>query len=106
MPHQDLITQLEGYKLKDRFVLDDWEDREVEESSEVVIAQMRQEVLRFADFLIQQLQANVPDLQQKVQQFFNDWDNENFTQDETEFIVEVEYEAMRIAGVKIDDLLI
>jgi hypothetical protein len=106
MPHQDRIAQLEAYKLKDRFVLDDWEDREVEEPSKAVIAQMRQEVLRFADFLIQQLQANVPDLQAKVEGFFSDWDNENFTQDQTEFIVEVEYEAMRIAGLKPDDVLI
>jgi hypothetical protein len=106
MPNQDRIAQLEAYKLKDRFIIDDWEDREAVPTSRATITHMRQEVLRFADFLIQQLQANVPDLQQQVQQFFNDWDNEDFTQDETEFIVEVEYEAMRIAGVKIDDLLI
>jgi hypothetical protein len=106
MPHQERIAQLEAYKLKDRFIIDDWEDREAVPTSWASITQMRVEVLRFADFLIQQLQADVPDLQQQVQQFFNDWDNEDFTQDETEFIVEVEYEAMRIAGVKIDDLLI
>ena len=45
-------------------------------------------------------------IQEQTQQFFKDWDNEEFTDDETEFIVEVEYEAMRIAGVKADDLLI
>ena len=45
-------------------------------------------------------------IQEQTQQFFKDWDNEEFTEDETEFIVEVEYEAMRIAGVKADDLLI
>ena len=67
---------------------------------------MRQEVLLFTDFLIRQLQANVPDLQAKMGLSFMDWDNKDFTQDETEFIVEVEYEAMRIAGLKIDDLLI
>jgi hypothetical protein len=106
MPYQDRIAQLEAYKLKDRFELSDWEDREVEESSEIVIDKMRSEVLRFTDFLIQQLQANVPDLQNKTELFFKDWDNEEFSQDETEFIVEVEYEAMRIAGIKIDDLLI
>ena len=106
MLHQDRITQLEAYKLKDQFELSDWEDREVEESPAVVIDKMRKEVVRFANFLIANLSANVPDLQGQVQQFFNDWDNEDFTQDETEFIVEVEYEAMRIAGLKIDDLLI
>lgn len=106
MPRQDCITQLEAYKLKGQFELSDWEDRKVEESPAVVIDKMRKEVVRFANFLIANLSANVPDLQGQVQQFFNDWDNEDFTQDETEFIVEVEYEAMRIAGLKIDDLLI
>lgn len=67
---------------------------------------MRQEVLRFTDILIRQLQANAPDLQAKMELFFKDWDIEDFTQDETEFIVEVEYKAMRIAGFKIDNLLI
>lgn len=106
MPNQDLISLLEAYKLKDRFVLDEWEDREVEESSEAVIDKMRKEVLRFTDFLIEKLSVNEPNLQSQVEEFFADWDNEDFTQDETEFIVEVEYEAMRIAGLKIDDLLI
>lgn len=106
MPHQDRIAQLEAYKLKDRFGLAAWEDREVTPSSRARIAHMKTEVLRFTDFLIQQLQANVPDLQAKTEAFFKEWDNEIFTQDETEFIVEVEYEAMRIAGLKADDLLI
>lgn len=106
MPNQDLISLLEAYKLKDRFVLDEWEDREVEESSEAVIDKMRKEVLRFTDFLIEKLSVNEPNLQSQVEEFFADWDNEDFTQDETEFIVEVEYEAMRIAGLKIDNLLI
>ncbi len=106
MPNQERIEQLEAFKIKERFILDHWEDREVESSSERIIEQMRTEVLRFADFLINQLRAEVPNLQELVQTFFTEWDNENFTQDETEFIVEVEYEAMRIAGVKIDDLLI
>ncbi|TAG23232.1 MAG: hypothetical protein EAZ32_16020 [Cytophagia bacterium] len=106
MTNQERIAQLEAYKIKDRFTLPDWEDREVEQSSKAKIAQMKKEVLRFTNFLMQQLTANVADLQTQAQQFFNDWDNEEFTQDETEFIVEVEYEAMRIAGIKIDDLLI
>lgn len=63
-------------------------------------------MLRFTDILIRQLQANAPDLQAKMELFFKDWDIEDFTQDETEFIVEVEYKAMRIAGFKIDNLLI
>jgi hypothetical protein len=56
--------------------------------------------------LIRHLPTNVPDLQAKTELFFKDWDNKDFTQDETEFIVEIEYAAMQIVGLKIDDLLI
>lgn len=104
--NQEKITQLEEYKLKDRFILADWEDREVEPSSEEAIARMKKEVERFTDFLIFCFHKNIENLQNEVQIFFTDWDNEEFTQEETEFIVEVEYEAMRICKIKIDDLLI
>ena len=50
MPHQDRIAQLEAYKLKDRFGLAAWEDREVTPSSRASIAHMKTEVLRFTDF--------------------------------------------------------
>lgn len=106
MLHRDLIAQLEEYKRKERFMLDDWEDREVEPSDESVIEQMRQEVVRFVDFLIDRLAANTANLHGQVETYFKEWDNENFNHDETEFIVETEYEAMRIAGLKIDDLLL
>ena len=106
MSNQERIAELETYKTKDLFTLSDWEDREMAQPSKAKIGQMKKEVLRFADFLIQQLTANVLDLQAQAQQFFDDWDNEDFTQDETEFIVEVEFEAMRMAGLKIDDLMI
>ena len=106
MSNQERIAELETYKTKDLFALSDWEDREMAQPPKAKIGQMKKEVLRFADFLIQQLTANVPDLQAQTQQFFDDWDNEDFTQDETEFIVEVEFEAMRMAGLKIDDLII
>jgi hypothetical protein len=56
--------------------------------------------------LIDKLNTNADNLQAQVQTFFTDWDNEEFTQEETEFIVDVEYEAMKIAGIKADDLLI
>ena len=106
MENQERIAQLEAYKLKPRFILDHWEDREVESSSDDMIDLMHKEVARFTNFLIERLTANTTNLQAEVQTFFNDWDNEDFTNEETEFIVEVEYEAMRIAGIKIDDLLI
>lgn len=106
MPNQDLIAQLEEFKQKERFILDHWEDREVEPSDETVIEQMRNEVLQFADFLISLLLSNAKDLHAQVEMYFKEWNNENFNHDETEFIVETEYEAMRIVGLKIDDLLL
>jgi hypothetical protein len=106
MPNQEKIALLEAYKCKDRFILDDWEDRAVESSTQATIDRMKKEVNRFTDFLIDKLNTNADNLQAQVQTFFTDWDNEEFTQEETEFIVDVEYEAMKIAGIKADDLLI
>ena len=106
MSNQERIEQLEAYKLKERFILDDWEDREIEMPIPEIVQLMRLEVLKFADFLINQLKANVSNLQTQTQLYFNAWDNEFYDQDQTEFIVEVEYEAMRIAGVNGDKMMI
>jgi hypothetical protein len=106
MSNQERIEQLEAYKLKERFILDDWEDREIEMPIPEIVQLMRLDVLKFADFLISQLKANVSNLQTQTQLYFNAWDNEFYDQDQTEFIVEVEYEAMRIAGVNGDKMVI
>jgi hypothetical protein len=106
MTNQERIAQLKAYKLKEKFLLDDLEEYEVAPPPTESVVRMRKEVDRFTDFLIKRLVKNVDNIQEQTQQFFKDWDNEEFTEDETEFIVEVEYEAMRIAGVKADDLLI
>ena len=106
MSNQERIEQLEAYKLKERFILDDWEDREVEMPIPEIVQLMRLEVLKFTNFLISQLKANVSNLQTQTQLYFNAWDNEFYDQDQTEFIVEVEYEAMRIAGVNGDKMMI
>ena len=106
MSNQEKIEHLEVYKLKERFILDDWEDRELVPSSSSTVERMHKEVERFADFLIRQLAANVSNIQTQVQLYFNEWDNEYFSQDETEYIVEIEYEAMRIVGLNIDKLMI
>ncbi len=106
MSNQERIEQLEAYKIKERFILDDWEDREIESPSDEIVTLMRAEVLKFTDFLIAQLAKNVSNFQTQVQLYFNAWDNEDFDHDQTEFIVEVEYEAMRIAGLKIEQLTI
>lgn len=106
MSNQERIEQLEAYKLKERFTLDDWEDREVEMPIPEIVELMRLEVIKFTNFLITQLKANVSNLQTQTQLYFNAWDNEFYDQDQTEFIVEVEYEAMRIAGVDGDKMMI
>ncbi len=106
MSNQERIEQLEAYKLKERFILDDWEDREVEMPIPEIVELMRLEVIKFTNFLISQLKANVSNLQTQTQLYFNAWDNEFYDQDQTEFIVEVEYEAMRIAGVDGDKMMI
>ncbi|AFK03604.1 hypothetical protein Emtol_2468 [Emticicia oligotrophica DSM 17448] len=106
MSNQERIELLEVFKLKERFQQDEWEDREYEMPSAEIIALMEQEVIRFTDFLISQLQAEVENIQTKTQLYFNAWDNEIFDQEQTEFIVEMEYEAMSIAGVNGDRLMI
>ncbi|MER0438443.1 hypothetical protein [Emticicia sp. W12TSBA100-4] len=106
MSKEERIEQLEAYKLKERFTLDDWEDREVEMPIPEIVELMRLEVIKFTNFLISQLKANVSNLQTQTQLYFNAWDNEFYDQDQTEFIVEVEYEAMRIAGVDGDKMMI
>ena len=106
LKNHERIAQLEACKQKEYFILDHWEDREVAQSSEVVVGLMRKEVKRFIDFLIERITADSTNLQAEAQAYFDEWDNEDFNQDETEFIVEVEFEAMRIAGINIDHLLI
>jgi hypothetical protein len=106
MTNQERIAQLKAYKLKEKFLIDDIEEYETVPPPTESVVRMRKEVDRFTDFLIKRLVKNVDNIQEQTQQFFKDWDNEEFTEDETEFIVEVEYEAMRIAGVKADNLLI
>jgi hypothetical protein len=106
MSKEERIEQLEAYKLKERFTIDDWEDREVEMPIPEIVELMRLEVIKFANFLISQLKADVSNLQTQTQLYFNAWDNEFYDQDQTEFIVEVEYEAMRIAGVDGDKMMI
>lgn len=106
MSNQERIEQLEAYKLKERFTLDDWEDREVEMPIPEIVMLMKLEVIKFADFLIGHLAKETTNLQTQTQLYFNAWDNEFYDQDQTEFIVEVEYEAMRIAGVDGDKMMI
>lgn len=106
MIKSERITLLEEFKTKDWFKLSQWEDRDLDCPSKDVIKKMGVEVRNFANFLIGHLNANTQNLKSQTEQFFKDWDTEEYNQDEVEFMVEVEYEAMRFAGLDVDELII
>ncbi|MCP9770579.1 hypothetical protein EGI22_21945 [Lacihabitans sp. LS3-19] len=106
MTKLERLTLLEEFKTKDWFILDEWEDRELTYPGEDVVKEMKEEVLYFTNFLMVHLDKNTPDLKDQTEQFFKDWNNEDFDQDQSEFIIEVEYEAMRLAGLDVDELMI
>ncbi len=106
MTNQERIALLEEFKQKERFILDEWEDREVAWPGDDVVEQMKLEVLDFTNFLIIQLKKEDNNLQNAAQNYFKDWDTEYFENEEIEFIVEVEFEAMRHAGLNIEELII
>ena len=106
MTKAEQIAHLEEFKLKDWFNLTEWEDRDLPWPGDDVVEQMRLEVLDFSNFLIVHLSKENVNIQAEAQKYFTDWDTEYFENDEIEFIVEIEYEAMRIAGLNIDALII
>ncbi len=106
MTNQERIALLEEYKLKERFILDEWEDREAPWPGDDVVEQMKLEVLDFANFLIFHLKKEEENIQHAAQNYFKEWDTEYFENEEIEFIVEIEFEAMRHAGLNIEELII
>jgi hypothetical protein len=103
---EERIALLEEFKTKDWFILDEWEDREQPWPGDDVVEQMKLEVLDFTNFLIIHLKKEGINLQAEAQKYFKDWDTEYFKNEEVEFIVEIEYEAMRHAGLNIEALYI
>ena len=67
---------------------------------------MKLEVLDFANFLIFHLKKEGENIQHAAQNYFKEWDTEYFENEEIEFIVEIEFEAMRHAGLNIEELII
>jgi hypothetical protein len=106
MTKLERLTKLEEFKNKEWFILDEWEDRELEYPGDETVKAMNEEVWYFTNFLMVQIDKNATDLTEQTEQFFQDWNNEDFNQDETEFMIEVEYEAMRLAGLDVDELMI
>jgi hypothetical protein len=106
LSNKEKIELLEDFKKKTWFSKDAFKDRDMDWPGDHVVEEMRLDVLDFTNFLIHKLNADTADLQSASQAYFDAWENAFFTQDETEFLVEIEYEAMRIAGLNIDKLII
>lgn len=106
MTKLERLTLLEEFKTKDWFSLDEWEDKQLSFPGEEVVLEMKEEVLYFTNFLMILIDKDTPDLKPQTEQFFKDWNNEDINQDHSEFIIEVEYVAMRLAGLDVDELMI
>jgi hypothetical protein len=105
----DLINQLKAYKSRDNFPIDDWEKRGLISSDDDVRQGMNLAVNEFADFLITQVSSGITepaDLQDKVQEYFDERDNDDFDTEEREYIVDVQCELAQLVGVNCRDLLI
>jgi hypothetical protein len=106
---KDLIDQLEAYKSRDNFPIGDWGNRGLMPSDDDVRQGMNVAVSEFAEFLITQLSGGVTepaDLQEKVQEYFDERDNDDFDTEEREYIVDVQCELAQLVGVNCGDLLI
>jgi len=104
-----LIDQLKAYKSRDNFPVDDWEKRGLMPSDDDVRQGMNLAVSEFAEFLISQLSGGITEpteLQEKVQEYFNERDNDDFDTEEREYIVDVQCELAQLVGVNCGDLLI
>ena len=88
MTNLERIALLEDFKLRNWFILDEWEDRELPWPGDDVVEQMHLEVLDFSNFLIVHLKKEEINLQIEAQKYFDKWDVEYFEQDEIEFIIE------------------
>ena len=106
MSTDEKIALLQEFKTVKWFDAEHWDDREIEISEELIVRGMYIEVKAFIHFLMHELREEATNLENKIEAYFKEWDNELYNQDETEFIVDVCYKAMQIAGIKIDDLLI
>ena len=105
----DLIDQLKAYKSRDNFLIDDWEKRGLMPSDDDVRQGMNLAVSEFTEFLITQLSGGITEpaeLQEKVQEYFDERDNDDFDTEEREYIVDVQCEIAQLIGVNCGDLLI
>ncbi|MFD2717870.1 DUF4844 domain-containing protein [Hymenobacter monticola] len=105
----DIISQIEAYKTRDNFPIEDWETRGLMPSDDDIRKGMNLAVTEFADFLIAQISNDITepaDLQEKVQDYFDERDNYDFDTEEREYIVDVQCELAKLVNVNCSDLLI
>lgn len=98
---QDLISKLEAYKSRDNFPVAGWDSRSLMPSDDDVRSGINSAVSEFADFLAAQLSAGVTAqtaLQEKVQKYFDERDNDDFDTEEREYSVDVQCELAQVVG--------
>lgn len=103
-----IITQLEARKEQDNFPLEGWEARGLNPSPEDIRKGMNLAISEFVDFLIAQLTASLSkeDLQERVQEYFDEMDIYDFDTEEREWIVDVQCALAHLAGVDCDNLVV
>ena len=104
-----LISQLEDYKKRDNFPLKEWEKRGLHPSDEDVRQSMNLTVAAFADFLIDKISDRITEpaeLQQEIQNYFDEHDNDDFDTEEREYIGDVQCKLIQLVGVDCSSLFI
>lgn len=105
----DFISQIEAYKSRDNFPIEEWNNRGLMPSDDDVRQGMNLVVTEFADFLITHISEGITeptDLREKVQEYFDERDNYDFDTEEREYIVDVQCKLAQLVGVNCSDLLI
>ena len=103
---KNILDQLEAFKSKDKFPIENWDGRGLIPSPDDVREKMNKEVNDFILFIQNQLKNNPTDLTNNIQTYIDDWDSFDFDTEETEYIVDVMCEVMRMVDVDCNDLLI
>ncbi len=104
-----LIYQLRAYKDHDNFPIADWEKRGLYTSDEAVRQGMNLAVAEFADFLIDKIYTGVTEpaeLQEVIQHYFDEHNNDDFDTEEREYIGDVQCKLIHLVGVDCSSLFI
>lgn len=103
---KDVIKQLQQFKLKDKFPIEDWDNRGLIPSPVDVRDKMNQEINKFIDFVVNRLKNDSVSMTDEIQTYLDEWDSYDFDTEETEYVVDTMCEVMRMVDVDINDILI